>query len=250
MFVDLYDGIKTITKVTQIINYLVYLTSITTIVILYYVNCKYSYLTTYGFFWVINHIIWFFYLIGIPSINSYYFQIVCYYLVIRLEEVNDVFVKLASRISYKRRNWRSETSIIVFAEHERICSSINEFNRFWRKFIFSTLTTCIPLLICFSYQLVFIKMNLFAAIIWIIILLNLFYTLYIVSSSAALVSATVLKPYNKLNSINLFLLSVPRRLELQLIVERISQTIVGFTFLNFFCIKRKNLMDVSLESKI
>ena len=246
MFNSLYDGIKTITRVTQIINYLVYLTTISLIVILYYYNCKYSYLTTYGFFWVFNHSIWFFYLIGIPSINSYYFQILCYYLVIRLEEVNNLMVKLASRISYKRKKWRSDASDIIFAEHDRICTTISEFNRFWRKFIFSTLSSCVPLLVCLSYQIVFVKMNLFALIIWVIIILNLFYILYIVNSSAALVSATAQKPYNKLNSINSFLLSVPRRLELKPIVERISECVVGFTCFDFFCVKRQQLIDVSL----
>lgn len=248
MFTSLYDGIKTIARVNEIITYLVYSTTIALIVVLYYYNCKYTYLTTYGFFWVVNHSVWFFYLIGIPSINSYYFQILCYYLVIRLEEVNELLVKLGSRISFKRNKWRSDASDVVFGEHNRICWTIAEFNRFWRKFLFSTLSSCVPLVVCLIYQIVFVRMNLFALIIWITILLNFFYVLYIVTSSAALISATVQKPYNTLNSINPFRLSAQRRLQLQPIVERISKCGVGFTYLNLFCIRRQNLFDVSLIS--
>jgi hypothetical protein len=90
-------------------------------------------------------------------------------------------------------------------------------------------------------------MNLFAFIIMFSLFFYLLYTLFIVGFSAALVSATVQEPYNKLNSINLFSLSIPRRLELQLIIERISGSIIGFSFLDLFYVTKKAIFDVSLK---
>ncbi len=247
MLIDLYSEVKAITKITKYINNIAWFISISTISSLYYVNYKYSYFTTYGFFWIINHIIWFFYMIGIPGTNFNYFQIICYYLVVRLEAVNNLFVDLASRIAYRKKNWRSNIAKISFAEHDRICIKIRDYNKFWKKFIFSTFITCIPLYNFILYQLIFIPMNLFAFIIMFSLFFYLLYTLFIVGFSAALVRATVQEPYNKLNSINFFSLSIPRRIELQLIIERISGSLIGFSFLNLFYITRKAIFDVSFK---
>jgi len=186
-------------------------------------------------------------MIGVPGTNFHYFQVICCYLVIRLEAVNNLFVKLASRISYKKKNWRSNIANISFAEHDRICSKISDYNKFWKKYIFSTFVTYIPVEILILYELIFIRMNLFGLIMMCCLFLYLLYTLFVVGFAAALISATVQKPYNKLNSINLFSLSIPRRIELQIIIERISGSVIGFTFLNLFAITRKTIVNVCLK---
>lgn len=243
---SIYFQAKSIHFFNKTITYLIWFCLIAATTALYYNNNELDDFLYYVLPWLLNHFIWFYFLLSIPLNNLSYLETVSYYLVIRLEEVNKL---LLEQLSYKRKKsfWRNKINDLIFKEHNTICLQISNYNKFWKKFIFSNYLSFFVLFNLTLYHIIFTSMNLGSFVILLLILLYSLYTLFIMTVAVALISNTAHQPYHKLNSIGIHSFPVSIGMNLQKIIERLSGPIIGFTCLNLFTVTRKMALIVSLD---
>lgn len=112
----------------------------------------------FGIPWTLIWIIWDYFIItGLYWMPAYYF-IVCFYVKLRLRSVYKKLNKMIVRKKSIPIVLKYFKAFNIIKEHNEICVTINNYNKFWRKYL-SITSIIFILLICFLSYVVFIAPN-------------------------------------------------------------------------------------------
>jgi hypothetical protein len=100
-------------------------------------------LIIYGILGSINFLLCVYLCLSVIAISFFYYFIVCYYCNKRFESFNNYIKQLLNQKSKAFLKYKTFDQLIE--DHNRICSEIKLYNKFWQKYYFSLTYTLIPI---------------------------------------------------------------------------------------------------------
>lgn len=152
-------------KRTQVIYYLFWAlslcrTAIAVSVFIYLYNHKFIYEPEYriiGFTWLVVLSLWAFYNSGSIYMMAAYYDVLCYYFTLRFEKVNADIDMIISPDAFLDSKERHAMLHRILQEHNHLCKKLDEYNRFWSKYVMYSFFIS-PLICVYSlYQTLFVN---------------------------------------------------------------------------------------------
>src|SRR5882757_8361390 len=149
-----------------------------TAVLVYYVN--YSLLEFFtSILFCILLAISLYYLSLDTIISLAFFTIICYYFLLRLNEINyNFYIITKCKIKYKTKVKYTND---LLKQHNSICIQISDFNRFWSKYYFCLIITIMPLNIIILVMILFTKVHFSVVIVYLFTFIISWFMIFIIS---------------------------------------------------------------------
>lgn len=110
-----------------------------------------------GMIWLVILSIWNFYNSGTIYMLAAYYDILCYYFRLRFEKVNSDIDVVVSPLIQMTSKERHALMFSILQEHNFLCKKLDEYNRFWSKYVMYTYFIAPLICIYTLYQTLFVS---------------------------------------------------------------------------------------------
>jgi hypothetical protein len=198
--------------------------------------------------------IFLFYAMGSLCSAFLYLHLICYSSYLKFKTINKDIKQLVSLMT-KREKSKLRGNLVksIIKRHNEACSSLVEFNKFWRLVIFVIYLSYQPMFCMMLLQSLVIKPdNIAKFIIKMSLAFGALCSIFIIlvfSLSTEMVSTEAFSIHPKLSTLILIStrkLNVKTKMKLQNMMIRVSSGKIGFTSFDLFVVDRKAVYEVCL----
>ena len=207
--------IQSVTKYFKIGIYLINLFVFLSLIIVINIYYEWKDFLVYGILTVINTQIILYCGTTITIISFKYFYIVCQYCKLRImlfnNRVKDILSANDLIVNYKILD-------AILKEHNSICETIHNYNKFWKKYYFAIVFTLIPFTLLDLQLILFENVFPILVVALVLIFITLSLTLLALNRLISSVFVEILKSYNILYEINIKVgkyLNIKRKLKVR-----------------------------------
>jgi len=154
-------------------------------------------LIIYGIPWVLVNGIWAFYCAGVGGSIFGLYLIICYYLRLRIRQINILIDTL-----YRSPIFVDMAIIDILNKHNKVCTLIDNYNKFWSKYIFLIFFLYIPNNAFLLYNFIYERLDPIVLTAIILLLTENVIILFLVAFFGGSVSSELNNSYNKLCSLS------------------------------------------------
>jgi len=156
----------------------------------------------FGILWSILWPVWTYTCGSLAFWSAAYYYIVCYYLKIRLNSIQNKLRDLLSKSRTSKIRSKCSTIKQILEEHNDLCRKIDNYNKFWRKYLTITLLIFISLVCFLSYLVFFPPMKWSLRLEFSVVLMGHTFLIIVLTYSASTISHFNYTLFRDLNSVN------------------------------------------------